>query len=171
VFFALLVTLTATACGGRAAPTQPSMTTPAVSLPAGPYLLKIDLSSTGDPVCTPGAVCTAVSVCIGTPSGPLSATMPVRVERAGATAAVLPDDPVSSFGMALQIDAETAVGTARGTFLEGGRSITLTGESGPIASATGVLAAGRATGKFDGQLSMGGYSCANNGHTWNLTPR
>lgn len=172
VLLAPLVILTVTSCGGTGAPTQPSSTpVDAPSLPGGSYTLTITLSPTGDPVCTPQGVCSTITVCTGTPSDALSASVPVRIERAGAIAAVLPIESTSSFGMSLQIDGASVAGSARGAFVESGRSISLTGQTGPIASATGVLASTRAAGKFDGQLTVGGYSCSNNGHTWSLAPR
>jgi hypothetical protein len=63
-------------------------------------------------------------------------------------------------------------GTASGQFRDGPQQVVVaSGEGQAAALATGTMLTASIAGKIDGQVSIGGYSCSNNGHSWTLAPR
>jgi len=178
---ALVIPLTVVACGGST-PTAPTAggghsTPPARStgldIVAGTYVFTVAMSERGEPTCNNG-ICVSVSLCAGAP-GPTPAsgvTTVVRVERSGDSIEIRPEDATASFRMQLRIAANTVSGTASGQFRDSNLQLSLVIGAGQApAVATGILLTASVAGKLDGQVSIGGYSCSNNGHSWTLIPR
>ena len=170
-FAALAVPLIFIACGGHTTPAAPS---PAVlDLVPGSYALTLSMSQTGDPVCT-AAGCFATSVCVGNSDASTVRTLTgaVRLERIGDAVTIRPDDPSSTFRLDLQITGTALGGSASGQFRDGGLQLSVEPRAGAqAAAATGTVMSASVAGKIDGQVSIGGYGCSNNGHGWTLTPR
>lgn len=169
-FTGLAVSLIVTACGGHSTPAAPS---PVLDLVPGSYALTLSISQTGDPVCT-AAGCFATSVCVGNSGASTVRTVTggVRLERAGDAVIIRPDDPSSTFRLDLQITGNALTGSASGQFRDGGLQLSVEPRSGAqAAAATGTVMSVSVAGKIDGQVSIGGYGCSNNGHGWTLTPR
>jgi hypothetical protein len=161
--------LLAGSCGGS--PTSPSSPDPAptpraVTLEGGSYTLAITFSTSGRPTCQNG-ICTSTSLCIGNPSG-TTASFNVAVERSGDTATVrVPGS--ASLVLNLAVAPASVTGTisgsapdAQGVMLEA---------SGTVTGAAPSNAAYAVSGNVDGQMSVAGGSCSNNGHAWSLAPR
>ena len=159
---ALAVPLTVLACGGPTAPT------PAIlDLVPGAYLLTLTMSEHGDPVCAEGnpSVCVTFSFCggAGAPPTPAKAATVVHLERSDDAVDIRPEDPSATFRLGLQVTGKTLAGTASGEFRAGALSVFVGPGGNPSAVATGTVLTTSVTGKIDGQVSIGGYGCSNNG--------
>lgn len=160
-----------TACGGTAGPVAPTTTIPVVlpvTVNPGAYVLTISLSTTGVPTCTGGAPCFSVSLCSGTPDA-TSASFDVDVARDGSDLSVVAGTGVSPLTMRLNIASIPATGSIsgsardpRGIAVDVKGTLTGTGSKNPAVAASGSI---------DGQVTLGGGSCSNNGHGWSLAPR
>ena len=162
--------LVAASCGGSPVspgPPGPVPTPGAVILESGPYTLAMTLSSTGRPTCQDG-ICTSISLCIGTPSG-TTASFSVAVERSGDRATVGVPGEASSLVLALDVASASVTGTIAGSARDAQGVVV--GASGTVSGAAPSNASRVVSGYMDGQLSVAGGSCSNNGHTWSLTPR
>jgi len=170
-FTALVVPLVFLACGSHATPAAPS---PAVlDLVPGSYAMTLTMSQSGDPVCTGGG-CTAFSICIGDggafPARTLSTV--VRLDRAGDSVSIRAEDPSATIRLDLQLTGSALGGTALGQFRDGAQQVVVAPSAGQQAAvATGIVMTASVAGRIQGQMSVGGYSCSNNGHSWTLTPR
>lgn len=160
--------LLAASCGGSPvspSPPAPAATPGAVTLESGPYTLAIAFSATGRSVCRDG-FCFTTSLCIGNPS-PATASFSVAVERSGNRATVRVPDGASSLVVDLELAPALVTGTisgsardAQGVVMEVSGTVSGAPSNAPVVS-----------GHIDGQLSVAGGSCSNNGHTWSLSPR
>jgi hypothetical protein len=161
--------LMAGACGGSPVAPNPPAPVPApgaVPLNSGPYTLAITFSSTGRLICQ-DSVCTSFTVCSGTPSA-TSASFDVVVERSGAKATVRLPDAASSLALDLDLTPALITGAISGSARDA---------QGVVIAASGLvtgaasLATPQLSGFIQGQLSVPGGSCSNDGHTWSLVPR
>jgi hypothetical protein len=170
-FPGLVLPLVFIACAGHSTPAAPS---PAVlDLVPGSYALTLNMSQSGDPVCT-AAGCFATSLCFGNSAASTVRTVTgaARLERAGDAITIRPDDPSSTFRLDLQITGTALTGTASGQFRDNGQQLSVEPRSGAeVAAATGTVMSASVAGKIDGEVSSGGYGCSNNGHGWTLTAR
>jgi len=137
-----------------------------VSLSSGLYTLTINLSRTGAATCQGGGVCASISVCAGT-LDTMSVSLPVRVESNGDELRVIGDQGPKPLEMLIHAATVPATGTIAGTthdprgiFVEASGTLTATGSANPAFAASGTL---------DGQVTLGGGGCSNNGHTWTLS--
>jgi hypothetical protein len=169
---ALIVLLTLLGCGGHATPASPTPITTIVDLVPGTYALTLTLSKQGEPVCN-GGFCTSVGLCIAFGEPPPTSTLAtvVSLERSGDAVTIRPQDPSATFRLDLSIAGTALAGTASGQFRDGALQISVAGAGQSAGVATGTMLAGSVAGRIDGQVSIGGYSCSNNGHTWTLTQR
>ena len=171
-FTAIIIPLVLLGCGNQATPA--AAPSPAVlDVVPGPYSITLTLSQAGEPVCT-AAGCFATSICSGDGRPPTVLTLAgqVRLDRAGGAITVRPDDPSSTFRLDLQITGSALAGSASGQFRDNGQQLTVEPRAGSqAAAATGTVMSASVAGKIDGQVSIGGYGCSNNGHAWTLTPR
>ena len=166
---ALVVPLTFLACGGHSTPTSP--TSGVLDLVPGSYALKLTMSQYGE--CPDSSViCLTVSLCGGA-GGPSAstATTVVRLDRSGDAVTIRPEDPSATFRLDLHVAGSVLTGTASGEFREGALGVAVTHGGTSAAVATGTVLTASVAGKLDGDLSIGGYGCSNNGHTWTLAPR
>jgi hypothetical protein len=167
---AIVALLLAGACGGSTptspAPVPVSLPRPIV-LASGTYTLALSVSSAGLPVCENG-VCVSLSFCSGTPS---SATMTwsADVERIDDRAIVRSLGAGNTLVLTLTVATESVTGTITGVARDaGGQMVAASG------SVTGWAAGNAGTtvsGTIDGQMTVGGGWCSNNGHVWSLSPR
>jgi hypothetical protein len=160
--------LTAASCGGSpVAPSPPApVPTPEVALASGPYTLAITFSGSGMPTCQDG-FCTSISFCIGSPSA-TTASFGVAVDRSGNTATVRVPGDASSLALNLDVAPGQVTGTISGAARDAqGVAVAASGTVSGASPANGQVVSGR----IDGQVSMAGGSCSNNGHMWSLTPR
>jgi hypothetical protein len=161
--------LLAISCGGSAdLPTSagPVPEPRAIVLDPGPYVLTLTLSNGGTVTCQNG-ICISLSLCAGNPS-PMTAAVNVTVERVGDVATVRAEGGASLL-LTLTLAPTSVSGTISGSARAGqgvtvGTTGTLTGRAAP--GPTSAL-----SGNMDGQVSMDGASCSNNGHTWTLASR
>ena len=170
---ALIVLLTLLGCGGgHSTPASPTPTTAVVDLVPGTYALTLTMSQQGDPVCN-GGFCTSVGLCIAFGALPPVRTLAtvVSLDRSGDAVTIRPQDPSATFRLDLSIDGTALTGTASGQFRDGALQISVAGAGQSAGVASGTLLAGSVAGRIDGQVSIGGYSCSNNGHMWTLTQR
>jgi len=167
---ALIVSMTLLGCGSASTPAAPTSAA-GLNLVDGTYRLTLSMSSSGEPTCNNNGVCLTVSLCGGGANPP--SLRPVitmaRLERIGDQITLRAEDPSSTLVFDLRIAGNALSGTASGQLREGALQIVV-GE-GHAAIATGLVLPTAVTGKLDGQLSTGGYSCSNNGHTWALSPQ
>jgi hypothetical protein len=138
-----------------------------VVLGGGPYILAITLSTSGIPVCQNG-VCRSVSLCINRPAS-TTASFNVDLERAEDTATVRIPGSAPSLVLNLHV-AQTSVDGAIAGSARDANGI-LIDVSGTVTGAAPSNAAVAVAGNIDGQMSVPGGSCSNNGHVWSLTPR
>jgi hypothetical protein len=129
------------------------------------------MSQSGEPVCN-GSICTSISVCGGGDGPPavMTFTTVVRLDRTGDVITIRPEDSAATLRMDLRITATELAGTATGQFRDGALQVSVSGGGKPDGAATGTLL-GSVSGRIDGQVSIGGYSCSNNGHAWALARR
>jgi hypothetical protein len=161
--------LLAGSCGGS--PTSPGSPGPVptpreVTLDSGPYTLAIRFSTTGRSTCQNG-ICAATSVCSGHPSD-TTASFDVAVERSGDTATVrVPGN--ASIVLNLAVAPASVTGTISGaaTDAQGVRVET----SGMVTGAAPSDPVYAVSGNVEGQMSVAGGSCSNNGHGWSLARR
>jgi hypothetical protein len=116
--------------------------------------------------------CTTISLCGGVDgaSSVRTLTTDVRLDTSGDAMAIRHEDTSSSFRMDLRREPNRLSGTAVGEFRYGALQVRIgSGES--AATVTGTRQQAVVSGHIDGQVSIGGYSCSNNGHTWTLVPR
>ena len=169
----VVLSVTLLACGRDSTPTGP---TSVLGLTPGTYALTVTMSTFGEPICTNG-VCIAGGACAGQADQPAvrALTTVIRLDRSGDALTVRPEDSSASFRMNLQIAANALTGTAAGQFRDPTLQLSLAiaaGHPGQSAAvATGNVMTTSVAGKIDGQISVGAYSCSNNGHTWTLVPR
>jgi hypothetical protein len=166
----LAALLLAGSCGGS--PTSPSspgaLSTPrAVTLESGLYTLAITFSTTGRATCQNG-ICTSTSLCIGNPSA-MTASFDVAVERSGALATVRVPGSASSLVLNLAVAPASVAGTITGSARDG--QGVMVEASGTVTGAAPSNAAYAVSGNVDGQMSVAGGSCSNNGHAWSLAAR
>jgi hypothetical protein len=168
---ALVVPLTVLACGGHSTPTSP--TSAVLDLVPGSYALTLTMSQHGDAQCPDGtSVCMTISLCggVGGPSASTVATV-VRLDRSGDAVTIRPEGPSATFRLDLHVAGSVLTGTASGEFREGALRVAVAPGGTSVAVATGTVLTASVAGKLDGNLSIGGYGCSNNGHTWTLAPR
>jgi hypothetical protein len=170
VVFAAALVVTGS-CGAPTAPAMSTSTTaPAVRqvvLAGGPYSLALTLSRTGLPVCQNG-FCTSLSLCIGNPAI-TTASFNVDVERDGDAATVRVPGGATSMVLSLQVTSASVTGTIAGSAQDANGM--LVDVSGAVSGAAPSNAAVAVAGNIDGQMSVAGDGCSNNGHGWSLTPR
>ena len=163
--------LLAGSCGGS--PTSPSLlpgpvpTPRAVTLESGAYTLAITFSTTGRPTCQNG-ICFSSSLCIGNPSN-TTASFEVAVERSGDTATVRVPGSASPLILNLAVAPASVTGTISGSARDA--QGVMVEASGTVTGAAPSNAAYAVAGNVDGQMSVAGGSCSNNGHAWSLAPR
>jgi hypothetical protein len=170
---ALIIPLILLGCGGHTTPASPTPPTVVVNLVPGSYLLTLTMSKQGDPICN-GGFCTSVGLCIALGAPPPVSTLAtvVSLDRSGDAVTIRPQDPSATFRLDLSIAGTALAGTASGQFRDGALQISVAPGAGQSAGvATGTMLAGSVAGRIDGQVSIGGYSCSNNGHMWTLTQR
>ena len=166
---ALVVPLTFLACGGHSTPTSP--TSAVLDLVPGSYALTLTMSQHGE--CPDGtSICMTISLCVGA-GGPSASTVTtvVRLDRSGDAVTIRPEDPSATFRLDLHVTGSDVAGTASGEFRDGALRVAVASGGKSAAAATGTVLTASVAGKLDGDLSIGGYGCANNGHTWTLAPR
>jgi hypothetical protein len=160
--------LMAGSCGGSPAapsPARPVPTPRAVTLESGPYTLAITFSTTGEATCQNG-IC--VSFCIGNPSD-TTASFNAAVERSGDTATVRVPGTASPLVLNLAVTPASVTGTISGSARDAqGLMVEV---SGTVTGAAPSNAAYAVSGNVDGQMSVAGGSCSNNGHSWSLASR
>ena len=162
--------LLAGSCGGSpASPSSPgpASTPRAVTLESGPYTLAITLSTTGKPTCQNG-ICTSISLCIGSPS-PATASFDVTLERSGDTATVRVPGDASPLVLQLSVAPASVTGTITGSARDAHG--VMVEASGTVTGAAPTDPALALSGNVDGQMSVAGSSCSNNGHQWSLAAR
>jgi len=162
--------LMAGSCGGS--PSSPSSAGPvpaprAVTLDSGPYTLVITLSTTGRATCQNGN-CFSTSLCIGNPSQ-TTASFNVAVERSGDTATVRAPGGASPLVPNLTVAPASVTGTISGSARDTQGVMVET--AGTITGAAPSDLAYAVSGNVEGQISVAGGSCSNNGHAWSLAPR
>ena len=168
---ALIVLLTLLGCGGgHSTPAAPTPITAVADLVPGTYALTLTMSQQGDPVCN-GGFCTSVGLCIGMSPPVRTLATVVSLDRSGDAVTIRPQDPSATFRLDLRIAGTALAGTASGQFRDGALQISVAGPGQSPGVATGTMLAGSVAGRIDGQVSIGGYSCSNNGHMWTLTQR
>jgi hypothetical protein len=157
-------------CGGS--PTAPALNTEVpplrpLVLPSGSYTLAITLSTTGLPVCHNG-ICSSTSLCFNNPAS-MTASFNVELQRAGDTATVRISGAASTLVLNLQLAQTSVTGAIAGAAPDAnGVAIEV---SGTITGARPLNTTTAVAGNIDGQLSVPGGGCSNNGHAWSLTPR
>ena len=151
-------------------PAQTPATVPVqrpVVLDSGPYTLSLTFSPSGVPVCQNG-FCTSIQLCINTPAS-RTTSFDVELDRSGDTATVRVPGSGSSLVLSLRIAAASVTGTIAGSARDAnGFLIDVSGSVTGAAPWTDAIAA---SGNIDGQMSIAGGSCSNNGHIWSLAPR
>jgi hypothetical protein len=160
-------------CGAGPPPTAPATSAPVFSILNGAYTLTLTMSSAADTVCT-GGLCTGLSLCVGTAGAALPPALatPVHLDHSGDTVTVTTDDPAATFRIDLRMSGMALQGTAIGQFRDGAVQASVTARDGrSAATTTAALMPASVAGKIDGQVSIGGYACANNAHTWTLARR
>jgi len=162
--------LLAGSCGGS--PTSPSPPGPdptprAVTIESGSYTLAITLSTIGRPTCQNG-ICTSSSLCIGNPSN-TTASFNAAVERSGDTATVRVPGSASPLILNLAVAPTSVTGTISGSARDA--QGVMVEASGTVTGAAPSNAAYAVAGNVDGEMSVAGGSCSNNGHAWSLAPR
>lgn len=176
---ALVAPILFLACGGSpptaptATNTPPAVISTALDLVPGAYTLTIAMSRSGEPTCNNG-ICVSVSLCGGSSSAPGSGTAStaVRLDRQEDVATIRPQEAAESFRMELRQAGTGLYGTAVGAFRDGTtQTVVVAGSGQSAAGVSGSLLAASASGRIDGQVSIGGYGCSNNGHSWTLVPR
>jgi hypothetical protein len=167
---ALIVSMTLFGCGGASTPAAPT-STGGLNLIDGTYRLTLSMSASGEPTCNNSGVCLAVSLCGGVATAPSlrPVTTTARLERIADQITIRAEDPSSTLVFDLRLAGKALSGTASGQLRDGALQIVV-GEA-HAAIATGLVLPTSVTGKLEGQLSAGGYSCSNNGHTWSLSPQ
>ena len=158
--------LLGSSCGGSADLPTSAGPVPAprvIVLDSGSYVLTVTLSTSGTATCQNG-VCTSISLCAGNPSA-MTAAVNVTVERVGDMATVRAEGGASlllTLNMAPTFVSGTISGSARDA--QGVTVVT----TGTLTGAAAADPASLLSGNMDGQVSMAGGSCSNNGHTWTL---
>ena len=151
------------------APSTGAPSSPA-SLASGAYHLTVSMSTSGT-----SGFSSCVSLTIGgePPAfAAVSVPTPVHVERVGNSVTISPDDPAASFRMQLQIAGATLSGTASGQYPSSATPIAVTGRpSDTPAAVIGTIGPVFASGILEGTVSVAGFSCTNNGHSWTLRTR
>jgi hypothetical protein len=162
--------LMAISCGGSPAspsPAGPVPTPRAVTLESGPYTLVITFSRTGKETCQNG-ICFSTSLCIGNPSD-TTASFNVAVERSGDTATVRVPGSASPLVLTLAVAPASVTGTISGSARD--PQGVMVEVSGTVTGAAPSNEAYAVSGNVEGQVSVAGGSCSNNGHAWSLAPR
>ena len=156
-------------CGG-ASPTSPAVVTTeprVIALPAGPYALAIAVSPTGIPVCQNG-FCSSSSLCSGTVVT-TPAQFNVTVERSGDEATVRVPGNGTQLLLSLRLASTSVTGSIAGGATDAaGIQIAATGAVTGAAPRDPTIAV---SGNIDGQVSVAGGGCSNNGHIWSLRSR
>jgi hypothetical protein len=156
-------------CGGPT-PTSPAAVTTeprVIALPAGPYALAITVSPTGIPVCQNG-FCTSSTLCVGTVDT-TPAQFSVTVERSGDEATVRVPGNGTQLLLSLRIASTSVTGSIAGGAADAaGLQIVASGAVTGAAPRDATIAL---SGNIDGQVSVSGGGCSNNGHTWSLRAR
>jgi hypothetical protein len=172
---AVILPLTLLGCGGSSTPTGPTSTpTPVVlDLVSGSYALTVTMSQSGEPVCN-GGICSSLSLCsgVGGPPSVRTVTTVVRLDRSGNAVTIRPEDASSTFRLDLNVSGRAVDGTASGELRSGTAQMSVgSGQGGQTAAvAAGTMLPASVAGTIDGQVSIGGYGCSNNGHSWALSP-
>jgi len=152
------------------APSTGAPSSPA-SLPSGSYLLTVSMSTSG----TSGfSSCVSLTIDMDGQPPPFVAVIvptPVHVERAGNSVTITPDDPSATFRMDLQIAGGNLAGTASGQYGSNATTMAVTGRTGTPAAVIGTIGPDFTSGALEGTISVAGFSCTNNGHSWMLTAR
>ena len=165
--------LVAVSCGGSPVSPQIPATVPIqrpVVLASGPYTLALAMAAAGIPVCQNG-ICTSVSLCISTGNSTRATTpLAVDLERSGDTATVRVPGTTSPLVLTLLVASSSVTGTITGSARDAsGLLIDVSGSvSGGAPPSNAAIAV---SGNIDGQMSVSGDGCSNNGHTWSLSPR
>jgi hypothetical protein len=157
-------------CGGSpASPSSPGpLETPRpVTLGSGLYTLAITFSTTGRATCQNG-ICTSTSLCIGNPSA-TTVSFDVALERSGDTATVRVPGSAPPLVLNLALAPTSVAGTISGTARDA--QGVMVEASGTVTGAAPSSAAYAVSGNVDGQMSVAGGSCSNNGHAWSLAAR
>jgi hypothetical protein len=167
-----LLALLMPACGGSSTPTAPApaVVTPLFNILTGAYTLTLTMSQSGDGVCT-GGICTGLTLCVGPVGGPSLATLTtlVRLDRSGDVVTVSTEDPAATFRIDLHMSGTALDGTVAGQFRDGAVQASVSARDGrSAATTTAAVMSGSVTGKIDGRVSIGGYSCSSNAHAWTL---
>jgi hypothetical protein len=139
------------------------------SLASGAYLLTVSMSTSGT-----SGFSSCVSLTIdGQPPAFVAVAVPtpVRVERAGNSVTITPDDPSATFRMDLQLAGANLAGTASGQYGGSVAPIAVTGRSGTPAAVIGTIGSAFTGGALEGTISVAEMSCTNNGHSWTLRAR
>jgi len=150
----------------------PSTGAPAssASLASGSYVLTVSMSTSGT-----SGFSSCVSLTIDGASPGFAAVFvptPVHLERVGNSVTISPDDPSATFRMQLQIAGATLSGTASGQYRTSATPIAVTGRpSDTPAAVIGTIGLVSASGVLEGTVSIDGFSCTNNGHSWMLSAR
>ena len=158
LFVAPLLALLMPACGGSSTPTAPApaVATPLFNILTGAYTLTLTMSQSSDGVFTGG------------PSLSTLTTL-VRLDRSGDAVTVSTEDPAATFRIDLHMSGTALDGTVAGQFRDGAVQATVSAREGrSAATTTAAVMSGSVTGKIDGRVSIGGYSCSSNAHAWTL---
>ena len=161
LFVAPLLALLVPACGGSSTPTAPppAVATPLFNILTGAYTLTLTMSQSSDGVCTGG------------PSLSTLTTL-VRLDRSGDAVTVSTEDPAATFRIDLHMSGTALDGTVAGQFRDGAVQASVSAREGrSAATTTAAVMSGSVTGKIDGRVSIGGYSCSSNAHAWTLARR
>ena len=169
VLLAVAVALAGSCGGSPTAPLETMRLAPVrpVVLGSGPYVLAVTLSTTGIPVCQNG-VCTSNSLCVNNPAS-ASASFDVDLERTGDAATVRIPGSGSSLVLSLQVAQSSVGGTIAGSAR--GTNGVLVDVSGAVTGTAPDDKAIAVSGNINGEFSVAGGGCSNNGHSWSLTPR
>ena len=133
---------------------------------SGLYTLTINVSMSGNPICNGSGICASVSLCVGTPDT-APARIEVAIDRSGDEATVRAADGSQSLAMRLNTASVPATGSISGTARDArGVAVDVKGTLTGQGSTNPAIAA---SGSIDGDVTIGGAGCSNNGHTWTLS--
>ena len=160
-----LLALLMPGCSGSSTPTTPvpAVATPIFNILTGAYTLTLTMSQSGDS--------TGPTLCVGPAGAPSlsSLTALVRLDRLGDAVTVSAEDPTATFRIDLHMAGTALDGTTVGQFRDGAVQASVTARDGhSAATTTAAVMSGSVAGKIDGRVSIGGYSCTSNAHTWTL---
>jgi hypothetical protein len=157
----------ANSCGGGSPASPTRIDAPrAVLLISGPYTLALTLSTSGISTCQNG-FCTSTSLCIGNPTANTTLRFDVDLQRSGDEATIRMPGAGTGLALTLHVDPASVSGTISGSARDAsGSSVEASGTMiGAAPSNTAIAVAGN----IDGQMTVSGGSCSNNGHAWSLT--